>query len=84
MLSEIGEKASGSYLAVINVGSVVWRAPVSDEMGTERVMTSERGGRGESIHLSRACETKSLRNKQTKARSAVQDGTFPGSPYLKE
>ena len=47
MLSEIGEKASGSYLAVINVGSVVWRAPVSDEMGTERVMTSERGGRGE-------------------------------------
>ena len=84
MLSEIREKATGSYLAVINVGSVVWRAPVSDEMGTERVMTSERGGRGESIHLSRARETKSLPSKQTEGRSAVQDGTLPGSPYLKE
>ena len=79
MLSEIWEEALGSYLAVINVGSVVWRAPVSSEMGTERVMTSERGERGESIHLSRAHETKSLPNKQ-RTEVLFRMARFLGAP----
>ena len=72
MLSEIWEKASGSYLAVINVGSVVWRAPVSDEMGTERVMTSERGGRGESIHLSSPIAVMTAWHREGHSGSAVK------------
>lgn len=54
------------------------------EMGTERIMTRERGGRGETIHLSRAHEMKSLSNKQTKDRSVVQADATPRGPYSLE
>lgn len=54
------------------------------EMGTERIMTRERGGRRESVRLSRARGMKSLSNKQTKGGSAIQAGAILWGPYLKE
>lgn len=51
LLLEIRRNAAGSYLALINVGSVVWRQLSPAEMGTGRITTRERGGRGQRIGL---------------------------------
>lgn len=75
-------KASGSYLALISVGSVVWRAHVSEWNGNRKNYDQRKRWEKTVNRFTRAHEMKSLSNQQTKGRSAVQATAITWGPYL--
>lgn len=80
---EICEKAAGSYLALINVGSVVWRAPVSVWNGNRKNYGQREGWERGVDPFKQSTWNEVVIQQTNKGQSAVQAGEITWGPYLK-